>query len=83
MATLNVKGVQAVGFPVDTTVTAPDGNTYVAIANQWYGVPYNQGDNMTVTPAGDAMCMLTGKHLTRSSGQLLQVMTVDAVRTSV
>lgn len=82
MATLDVNKVTAVGFPVDTTVTAPDGNTFVAPANTWFGIPHNQGPTMTVTPAGLAMCMTVGSHLKSTGGDFVQVMTVNEVRTS-
>lgn len=80
MATLDVTGVKVVGFPVDTTITPPTGNNYIAPANTWFGVPVDS-TSMTVTPAGDAMCMTVG-YLQPGYAQLIQVMTVDEVRTS-
>lgn len=80
MATLDVTGVQVVGFPVDTTITTT-GGMYVALANSWFGVPRGTS-SMTVTPAGDAMCMLKGKDRSSGSKVFIQVMTVDEIRAS-
>jgi len=81
MANLDVTGVAAVGFPVDTTITPPVGNDYIILANTWIGVPHQQAV-MVVSPAGQALCMLAGSHLKRSSGSYVQVMTVDETRIS-
>ena len=80
MPTLDVTNVRVVSFPVDTTVTAPDSNTFVAKANLRYGVP-DKTVSMTVTPAGIAMCMTKGTFSFRNL-KVLQVFTVDEVRTS-
>ncbi len=82
MAVLNVEGVTAVGFAVDTSITAPDGNTYTIGAGIWIGIPSNQGATMTVSPGGSAMCMLKGSYLKKGSGDFIQMMTIDEVRTS-
>ena len=84
MATVSVLGVKVFGFPVDTEVTAPDGNTYMAIANMWYGVSKNYVDLdwvMAVTPAGKMICFLdSGQKDTERNYN--QVMTPDVVRVS-
>jgi len=80
-ATLDVTGVQVVGFPVDTTITTT-GGTYTIAARTWLGVPRGL-TSMTVDPVGDAMCMLLGKDRERGRKEFIQVMTVDEVRTSV
>lgn len=80
MATLDVTNVQVVGFPVDTTVTTV-GGTYIAEAGVWFGVPRGLTD-MTVTPAGDALCMLLGKDREIGRKEFIQVMTVDEIRVS-
>lgn len=81
MASLSVKGVSAIGFPVDTLITPPVGNDYTIPAYVWLGVPHGQV-TMTVSPAGEALCMLAGSHLKRASGSFVQVMTVDETRVS-
>ena len=75
--------LDAVAFMVvaDSTVTAPDGNTWTAIANTPYGIPSKQGEYMTVD-AGDVLIMLRGSHLKKSSGSFVQVFTTDEVRQS-
>lgn len=80
MATLDVTDVQALGFAVDTTIVTT-GGSYIAVANQWYGVPRGL-TAMTVSPAGDAMCMLLGRDRTDGRKDFIQVMTIDEVRTS-
>ena len=79
MATLNVEGVQVISFSLDTVVTAPDGNTYTAIANLRYGVPFG-ATALTVNLTDDVMCQTktTPKFL---SGFRAQVFAVDEVRT--
>ena len=80
MVALNITDVKVVSFPVDTTVTAPTGGTYVAIANLRYGLP-DGGTSLTVTPAGKAYCQLRGVY-TSPESNIMQVFTVDEVRTS-
>jgi len=79
MATLDVTGVRVVSFAVDTVVTAPDSNTYTAIANFRYGVSDAQAA-MTVDNVTPVMCMLDGTYSPRD-GDIFQVFTVDEVRT--
>lgn len=82
MASLDVSGVTAVGFPVDTTITPPVGNDYVLSAGVWIGIPAKQGGVMIVDPPGDAMCMLRGSYNKKGSGEFIQVMAIDEVRSS-
>lgn len=82
MAALDVTDIQVVGFPVDTTITPPVGNAYIALANVWFGIPRGI-TSLTVDPAGDAMCMKLGKDREYGKPVFIQVMTVDEVRTSV
>jgi len=79
MATLDVTSVIAISFPTDTVVTAPDGNTFTAIANQRYGVPKGQ-TSITVNLTGGVMCQ-TSSVIGFSTGHVTQVFTVDEVRT--
>lgn len=86
MASYSVLGVQAFGFPVDVTVTAPDGNQYPLPANFWIGVSphYVDLDNlMEVTGGGIMMCQTSGGGQKDTKRYYDQVMTVDEVRSSV
>ncbi len=80
MATLDVTGVQVVGFPVDTLVVTV-GGSYTAKADMWYGIPRGL-TRMTVSPPGNALCMLLGKDRELGKKDFIQVMTVDEVRVS-
>ena len=81
MPTLDVTNVRVVSFAVDTLVTAPDSNTYLAIANLRYGVQKNV-NSLTVNQVDPVMCQLKGAY-SIFSGHLFQVFTVDEVRTPV
>lgn len=81
MSTLDTTRVMAVSFSVDTTVTAPDGNTYTASANLRYGVPNGQ-TSMTVGSVTPVMCQ-TSSFTKFSIDQVAQVFIVDEVRTPV
>jgi len=84
MATLDITDIMVVGFPVETTVTAPDGNTFIVAAGVWLGVSSLYEGTMTVSPAGKVLCMVGGNTVVnREGGNLVQVMTVDEIRTSV
>lgn len=82
MAILNVARISAVRFSEDTTVTAPDGNTFVALSGIPQGVPYGSTE-LTVSSTTPVECMEAGSHLKRSSGEFVQVFTTDYVRTPV
>lgn len=81
MAALDTTNVIAVSFSVNTTVTAPDGNTYTASANLRYGVPAGQ-TSMTVGVTTPVMCQ-TSSVPKFSTGHGAQVFVVDEVRTPV
>jgi len=81
MATLDVTNVRAVVFEVDTLVTAPDSNTYTAIANVRYGVADNQ-TSMTVNNTNGVQCMTKGTFSFRNNN-VFQLFTVNEVRTPV
>ena len=81
MSTLDVTDVRAVVFEVDTVVTAPDTNTYTAIANVRYGVPDKQ-TSMTVNNVNPVQCMTKGTFSFRN-GNVFQLFTVNEVRTPV
>jgi len=81
MATLNVTNVRAVVFETDTIVTAPDSNTYTAIANVRYGVADNQ-TSMTVNNTNKVQCMTKGTFSFRNNN-VFQLFTVNEVRTPV
>ena len=83
MPILDVTKVAAVGFTADgVNVTAPDGNIWIAQTGVWYGVPYNSRE-MEVSTTDPVLCMEAGSHLKRSSGEYVQVFTIDSVRTPV
>jgi len=81
MALLDVTGVSVVVFEVDTLVTAPDSNTYTAIANVRYGVP-DKSTSMTVNNTNGVQCMTKGRFSFRNNN-VFQIFTVAEVRTPV
>jgi len=81
MATLDVTNVRAIAFEVDTLVTAPDSNTYTAIANVRYGVADNQ-TSMTVNNFNPVQCMTKGT-FSFWNNNVFQLFTVNEVRTPV
>ena len=80
MATLDVTGVYAVQFTVDTTITPASGNDYVWPANTALGVP-RDATSMTISPASTSVaCMTAGAFTPSIPGAFLQVMTIDETR---
>ena len=79
MAALDVTDVRVVSFSVDTIVTAPDSNTFTALANLRYGVP-DKATSMTVSLTTPVMCMTDGAYSPRDDN-VFQVFTVNEVRT--
>ena len=83
MATLDVSKCAAFKPTADVTVTAPDGNTYLATTDTWWGVVYSQ-TVLTLDAADigvEVLLMEAGSHLKRSSGSYVQVGTVDRIGT--
>lgn len=83
MATLDVTDVVAISFQEDVTVTAPDGNTYLALSGERLGVPDSnrKSGSMTVSIATDVRCMINGSEHERTH-DVIACFTVDAVRAS-
>ena len=83
MAILDVSKCSAFKPTADVTVTAPDGNTYVATPETWWGVVYSS-TVLTIDDANigvDVLLMEAGSHLKRSSGSYVPVGTVDRIGT--
>lgn len=79
MPTLDVTNVRVLVFDVDTIVTAPDSNTYTALANARYGVP-DKTTSLTVSTTNPVQCMTKGTFSFRNNN-VFQVFTVNEVRT--
>jgi hypothetical protein len=82
MPILDVKACSAFKPTADVTVTAPDGNTYTATSDTWWGVPYGSAE-MIFSTTSAVLLMSAGSHLKRSSGSFVQVGTVDFIRNPV
>lgn len=82
MAILDVTDVVVIEVDADTTIEAPDGNTYTATAGGRYGVPdaNRKVGTMIVTETLPIKCMLRGTKNERDR-QIVPVFTCDAVRT--